>query len=214
MRTVAGRSRVRTMARVCRGGATTIIGPAVRICIGPPSAIGAPIARIAEIVGRPSALAAAVSFDVRPHHRAATAGGCTPPAGAVRSHTARTKSVKLNGSEEDVCDQGSPSCRERLPATGRRRSRPARANWFKDRCMMNPNDPQRDTTQGLPPRHASRLSRSNVFLRHVKHADASKLAAPYRQQCVDAAQLARGCGARSRCTRSARAHANMMDAIE
>ena len=30
----------------------------------------------------------------------------------------------------------------------------------------------------------------NVFLRHVKHADATKLAAPYRQQCVDVAQLA------------------------
>ena len=91
LRTVAGKSRVRTMARVCRGGAITIIGSAVRICIGLPSAIGGPIACIAEIVGRPSALTAAVSFDVRSHHRAATAGSCTPPAGADRSHTARTK---------------------------------------------------------------------------------------------------------------------------
>jgi hypothetical protein len=46
------------------------------------------------------------------------------------------------------------------PKMAIRRSRPARANGFKDRCMMDPNDPQRDTTQGLPPRHASRLSRS------------------------------------------------------
>ncbi len=92
LRTVAGRSRVRTMARVCRGGAIAVIGSAVRICTGPPSAIGAPIARIAEIVGRPSALAAAVSFDVQSHYRASTAGSCTPPAGAVRSHMAkRTK---------------------------------------------------------------------------------------------------------------------------
>ena len=64
LRTVAGRSRVRTMALVCRGGAIAVIGSAVR----------------------PSALAAAVSFDVQSHHRAATAGSCTPPAGAVRSH--------------------------------------------------------------------------------------------------------------------------------
>ena len=159
-----GRSRARTMALVCRGGAITIIGPAVRICIGPPSAIGAPIARIAEIVGRPSALAAAVSFDVRPHHRAATAGGCTPPAGAVRSHTARTKSVKLNWFRGGRLRPGQSlmprktSCDR--PKMAIRRSRPARANGFKDRCMMDPNDPQRDTTQGLPPRHASRLSRS------------------------------------------------------
>ena len=89
LRTVAGRSRVRTMARVCRGGAIAVIGSAVRICTGPPSAIGAPIARIAEIVGRPSALAAAVSFDVQSHYRASTAGSCTPPAGAVRSHTTK-----------------------------------------------------------------------------------------------------------------------------
>ena len=87
LRTVAGRSRVRTMARVCRGGAITIIGSAVRICIAPPAAIGGPIARIAAIFGQPSALAAAGSFDVRSHHRAATAGSCTPPAGALRSHT-------------------------------------------------------------------------------------------------------------------------------
>ncbi len=81
LRTVAGRSRVRTMACACRGGAIAIIGSAVRIRIGPLSAIA--IARIAAIFGRPSALAAAVSFDVRSHPRAATAGSCTPPAGAV-----------------------------------------------------------------------------------------------------------------------------------
>jgi hypothetical protein len=172
LRTVAGRSRVRTMARVCRGGAITIIGPAVRVCIGPPAAIGAPIARIAEIVGRPSALAAAVSSDVRPHHRAATAGGCTPPAGAVRSHTARTKSVKLTVPGKEVStravelrtstsharvQQGSPADRAKMAI---RRSRPARAIWVKDRCTMGPNDRQRDTKQGLPPRHPSRLSHS------------------------------------------------------
>ncbi len=59
LRTVAARSRVRTLARVCRGGAIAIIGSAVHICIGP-SAIGGGIARIAEIVGRPSALTPAV----------------------------------------------------------------------------------------------------------------------------------------------------------
>jgi len=95
LRTVAGRSRARKMARAFRGGAIAIIGSTVRICIGPPSAIGGPIARIAEFFGRPSALATAVSFDVQSHHRAATAGSCTPPAGAVRSHT--TKSYCFGG---------------------------------------------------------------------------------------------------------------------
>ena len=88
LRTVAGRSRVRTMACASRDGAIAIIGTAVGIRIAPPAAIGGPIARIAAIFGQPSALAAAGSFDVRSHHRAATAGSCTPPAGAgaVRSH--------------------------------------------------------------------------------------------------------------------------------
>jgi hypothetical protein len=85
LRTVAGGSGVRTIARVCRGGAFSIIGSPVPIGIGP-CVIAGPMARIAEIVGRPSALAAAVSVEVRTHHRAATAGSCTPPAGAVRSH--------------------------------------------------------------------------------------------------------------------------------
>ena len=87
LRTVAGRSRVRTMARVCRGGVIVDIESPVRIGRGP-SAIGGPIAHISEIVGRPSALAAAVSVKVRTRLRAATAGSCTPPAGAgaVRSH--------------------------------------------------------------------------------------------------------------------------------
>jgi hypothetical protein len=75
LRTVVGRG-VRTMARLCRAGAIAIIAPAARC-----SAISGPIARIAQIVGRPSALAAAV--DVQPHHRATTAGSCTPLAGAV-----------------------------------------------------------------------------------------------------------------------------------
>jgi len=85
LRTVAGGSGARTMARVCRGGAIAIIGLPVHIGIGP-CVIGGPMARNAEIFGRPSALAAAVSFDVRSHPRAATAGSCTPPA-AVRAHS-------------------------------------------------------------------------------------------------------------------------------
>ena len=85
LRTVAGGTEVRTMARVCRGGAFSIIGSPVPIGIGP-CVIDGPMARIAEIVGRPSALAAAVSVEVRTRHRAATAGSCTPPARAVRSH--------------------------------------------------------------------------------------------------------------------------------
>ena len=72
LRTVAARSGVRTMARVCRGRPIAIIGSPVRISIGP-CAIGGPMARIAEIVGRPSALAAAVSVEVRTRRRAATA---------------------------------------------------------------------------------------------------------------------------------------------
>ena len=84
LRTVAGRSRVRTMACACRGGAIAIIGSPVRIRIGP-SVIGGPTARIAEI-GRPSALAAAIAVEVRTRHRAAATGSCTPPASAVRSH--------------------------------------------------------------------------------------------------------------------------------
>ena len=89
-RTVAGRSGVRTMARLCRGGVIVVIGSTVRIgrC---PSAIGGPIAHSSEIVGRPSALGAAVAVDAQSRRRAATAGSCTPPAGADRSHTARTK---------------------------------------------------------------------------------------------------------------------------
>ena len=72
LRTVAGGSEVRTMARVCRGGAFSIIGSPVPIGIGP-CVIDGPMARIAEIVGRPSALAAAVSVEVRTRRRAATA---------------------------------------------------------------------------------------------------------------------------------------------
>ena len=82
LRTVAGGNGFRMMARVCRGGAFSIIGSPVRIGIGP-CAIAGPMARIAEIFGRPSALAAAVSVEVRTRHRAATAGSCTPPAGPV-----------------------------------------------------------------------------------------------------------------------------------
>ena len=85
--TVAGRSGARTMAPVCRGGVIVVIGSPVRIGRGP-SAIGGPIAHISEIVGRPSTLAAAVAVDAQSRRRAATAGSCTPPAGAgaVRSH--------------------------------------------------------------------------------------------------------------------------------
>jgi hypothetical protein len=82
LRTVAASSSVRAMTRARRGGAIVIIGSAVRICTGP-SAVGGAIPRIAEIVGQPSALAAAFSFDVRSHDRAATAGSCMPAAGAV-----------------------------------------------------------------------------------------------------------------------------------
>jgi hypothetical protein len=92
LRTVAGRSGVRTMARVCRGRPIAIIRSPVRISIGP-SAVGGPMARIAEIVGRPSALAAAVSVEVRTRQWAATARSCTPPAGAVRRHQKGSKGV-------------------------------------------------------------------------------------------------------------------------
>jgi hypothetical protein len=60
--TVAGRRGVCPMACACRGKAIAIVGSPVHMRIGS-SAIGGPIACIAEIVGRPSALAAAVSVD-------------------------------------------------------------------------------------------------------------------------------------------------------
>ncbi len=84
LRTVAGRGGVRTMARVCRGGAIAIIGSPVRIGIGR-SVIGGPIARIAEIFGRPPTLAAAIAVEVRTRRRAEAAGSGTSP--AVRAHS-------------------------------------------------------------------------------------------------------------------------------
>jgi hypothetical protein len=79
LRTVAGRGGVRTMARVCRGRAIAIIGMG-------PSVIGGPMAHIAEIFRRPSALVAAIAVEVRTRRRAAAAGSGTPPA-AVRAHS-------------------------------------------------------------------------------------------------------------------------------
>ena len=88
-RTVASRSRVRTMARVYRGGAIVSIASPVRISM---------MACIAEFVGRPSAVAAAVAVEVRMRNRAATSGSCTPPAGAVRSHPANETGQSIGSS--------------------------------------------------------------------------------------------------------------------
>ena len=130
---VAGRSGVRTMARLCRGGVIVVIGSPVRIgrC---PSAIGGPIAHSSEIVGRPSALGAAVAVDAQSRRRAATAGSCTPPAGAgaVRSHQRQARCGESLAVGRGRFDQGQPSqCRKKFgllsPKAALGRSRP-RAN--------------------------------------------------------------------------------------
>ncbi len=121
------------MARVCRGGEIAVIGSPVRIGIGP-SAIGGPMARIAEIVGRPSALAAAVSVEVRTRHRAATARSCTPPAGAARRHQKGSKGVVVDLAVGKGSDQGQlPMGRVRKTRSQRcNRTKPVRVNWSRN----------------------------------------------------------------------------------
>jgi hypothetical protein len=93
------------MARVCRGRAIAIIGSPVRISIGP-SLIGGPIARIAEIFSRPSALAAAIAVEVRMRRRAAAAGSCTPQA-AVQAHSVKKESEQSSSSATGCAQWGS-----------------------------------------------------------------------------------------------------------
>ena len=120
------------MSPVCRGGVIVVIGSPVRIGRGP-SAIGGPIAHISEIVGRPSALGAAVAVDAQSRRRAATAGSCTPPAGAgaVRSHQRQARCGESLAVGRGWFDQGQPSqCRKKSvqsPKAALGRSRP-RAN--------------------------------------------------------------------------------------
>ena len=145
------------MARLCRGGVIVVIGSPVRIGRGP-SAIGGPIAHSSEIVGRPSALGAAVAVDAQSRRRATTAGSCTPPAGAgaVRSHQRQARCGESLAVGKGCFEQtrAADQCRKKgllSPKGGTRTKPPPREpNLPKNAASkMDPNEPQRETERGL-----------------------------------------------------------------